>query len=724
MWRMEQDDGVDSAASPGGEEPGPRRSTFTPPTADAYAQFAVAGITSTPVPADAPPPNPATVVTPPPGSALPRPPERRSLDDAELVSTLDRKGSRDGGALAAIEKLQAQLRIREQDAREFRNWESSMLAIGTPEALEVVEETRVTFTGALQIIPPASAAEPADSAPEPQLESQRESASEPVVYDLIEPEQPPRTTGSNIVLPEAAAGLPETVAPLDVDIAVMPPVLPVESSRTESGGVTILPEVAGVVERAFSPESSGIEPTLPEQRTGQALRLFWLWFAANSTVLSVVFGAMLLSLGMSLRQAIVAVLAGVALSFLPVGLGTLAGKWNGQPTMVASRASFGLIGNILPAILSVVTRLLWGAVLLWLLASTTARLLVAAEADGGLSLTQLTIAAAGVGFLLALVVAFFGYRLLRHVQLVLSVASGILVILLIAVSWPLVDIAAALTIGDGPWVIVLTGLILVFSFVGLIWSTSAGDLARYQRPAGSGAGSMLTASFGNALPAFVLIAYGALLAASDPALASGLVEDPVGTLTAIVPTWFLMPLIAAVGIGLISGVTLSIYSGGFALLAIAPIRRDLAVLVVGVVLGGLAVALALLTVDFADIFRDLGTTLAVPTAAWLGIFAAEIMIRNRRFNTRSLVQRGGVYPDVNWVNVILLIAASGIGYGLTSASAAWLAWQGYLLELVGIPVGSDLAQADAGVLVALVIGLLVPILVGVRTIRRQEEARS
>ena len=65
---------------------------------------------------DAPPPNPASVVTPPPGSAFPRPPERRSFDDDYLVATLDKQDLREGGALEAIEQLQAQLRIREQFA--------------------------------------------------------------------------------------------------------------------------------------------------------------------------------------------------------------------------------------------------------------------------------------------------------------------------------------------------------------------------------------------------------------------------------------------------------------------------------------------------------------------------------------------------------------------------------------------------------------------------------
>ena len=42
--------------------------------------------------------------------------------------------------------------------------------------------------------------------------------------------------------------------------------------------------------------------------------------------------------------------------------------------------------------------------------------------------------------------------------------------------------------------------------------------------------------------------------------------------------------------------------------------------------------------------RDLVTTIAVPIAAWAGIFAAEMMIRSRRFDTPSLLTRGGVYP--------------------------------------------------------------------------------
>ncbi len=130
---------------------------------------------------------------------------------------------------------------------------------------------------------------------------------------------------------------------------------------------------------------------------------------------------------MSLRQAIVATLAGVALSFLPLGLGTLAGKWSGQPTMVVSRATFGHVGNILPAIVAVLIRVFWGGVLLWLLAVSSARLLVFAGLDAGLGEAVWTFVILGIGFVIAIVIAIFGYGFVARLQLIASILSGLLV---------------------------------------------------------------------------------------------------------------------------------------------------------------------------------------------------------------------------------------------------------------------------------------------------------
>jgi purine-cytosine permease-like protein len=218
------------------------------------------------------------------------------------------------------------------------------------------------------------------------------------------------------------------------------------------------------------------------------------------------------------------------------------------------------------------------------------------------------------------------------------------------------------------------------------------------------------------------MAYGAVLAASNPDVASGLIETPLDTIALLIPTWYPVPLIAALALSLLSGVVISLYSGGFALQATgATMRRSASVVVVGVALAGVAILIALSVGDFTLLLRDVATSLAVPVAAWAGIFAAEMMIRNRRFDTESLVTRGGVYPDVNWTNLVALVLASAIGFGLTTATVGWLSWQGYLFPLLDVAGTSDLAASDLGVLVALVLGLLVPIIGGIPRIRRQEE---
>jgi purine-cytosine permease-like protein len=490
-------------------------------------------------------------------------------------------------------------------------------------------------------------------------------------------------------------------------------------TETQPGLVDQKPENHPV----FVVESAGVEPTALDLRAGRAARLFWLWFATNSSVLSIAVGAVVFSMGMSLRQAIVATLAGVALSFLPLGLGTLAGKWSGQPTMVVSRATFGHVGNILPALLAVLTRVFWGGVLLWVLAISVARLLVFAGLDAGLGEAVWTYVVMGIGVVIAGVIALFGYGFVARLQLILSILSGLLVAGIIYFTYPRLDLGTALAIGDGSWWLVVGGAVVVFSFVGLAWVQSSSDVSRYQRTASSGAQSMLWATIGATLPPFALIAWGAMLAASDPVLATGLVASPLPTIARLLPLWYPAPLLAAAGLGLLSSIVLAIYSGGFALQALGlKTRRSVTSLLTAVLVAAVAVGLVVVSADAIAIARDLATTLAVPVAAWAGIFAAEMMIRTRRFDSPSLVASGGVYPQVRIANFLGFLLLSGVGYGLTTATFPGLTWQGFLFPLLGVPADSALGTSDLGVLVALVLGIIVPLATAIPAIRKQERA--
>ncbi len=474
----------------------------------------------------------------------------------------------------------------------------------------------------------------------------------------------------------------------------------------------------------FVPEAADLEPTPLELRAGRASRLFWLWFAGTSSLISVGVGAALFLLGLSLRQLLVATLVGVALSFLPLGLGTLAGKWSGQPTMVVSRAAFGLLGNAVPTALALVTKVFWGAVLLWLAGSAAGSVAIA----GGWS--QLGIGPTTFALLLtagvAGVVAYFGYGLLARVQLVLTVASALLIVVMIAATWRHVDLTRALAVPDAIWTHVVTGVVLVFSYVGLAWAMSSAEVARYQRRMSSGAAGMLWATFGAGVPPFVLVSYGGLLAASDPALADDIARDPVAGLTRLgLPVWYPVPLLLAVGLSLISALVLTMYSGGFTVdaLGVRLGRRWSTVIVAGAIAVA-GVALTLTVSDLDAVLRGVPTTLAVPVAAWAGLFTGEMMLRTRRFHQPSLLTRGGVYPDWRWTNLAMLVVASAVGLGFVSSSLPWLAWEGYLFRLLGADPSAGIGASNIGVVIALVVGLLTPIVSGVPVIRRQERAQA
>ncbi|WP_431198240.1 purine-cytosine permease family protein [Leifsonia xyli] len=450
--------------------------------------------------------------------------------------------------------------------------------------------------------------------------------------------------------------------------------------------------------------------------------MFWLWFAGTSSLISVGVGATLFVLGLSLRQLLVATLVGVALSFLPLGLGTLAGKWSGQPTLVVSRATFGMRGNLLPTVIALVVKLFWGSVLLWL-AGSAAGSLTEAEGWPG-NAVGATVTALAVTIAVAVAVAYIGYALVARVQLVLTIASAVLIVLMIMATWQHVDLSRALDARDALWTHVVTGAVLVLSYVGLAWAMSSAEVARYQRPLSSGGAAMLWATFGAGVPPFVLVSYGGLLAASNPGWAADLAQDPVGALVGLgLPGWYPVPLLLAVGLSLVSALVLTLYSTGFTIDALGVrLGRRWSTLVAGAAVAIVGGVLAATVTDLSSVIRGVPTALSVPVAAWVGVFSGEMMLRTRRLHSPSLLARGGAYPDWRWTNLALLVAGTAVGLGTVSSPLPWLGWEGYLFRMVGIDPQAGIGTSNIGVVIALVIGLFGVLVSAVPAVRRQEQS--
>lgn len=460
--------------------------------------------------------------------------------------------------------------------------------------------------------------------------------------------------------------------------------------------------------RAFALEQSALEPTPAALRAGRAVRLFWLWFAVNASVVTVALGALLIADGASLRQAVLAALGGVALSSFLLGVITRTGRWSGQPTIVVARATFGTVGNAIPAGVAVLVRVLWASALLYLLGIGVAEVLVEAQLDGGLGRPTMTVIVAAVGFLIAAAAALVGFGLIARLGAIIAPLAGILVVGLIVLTAPLVDLGNALSIPDGSWALLVGGSVLILSAIGLAWVSSGGDLVRYQAPGATGTAAALWTGLGVAVPAFLLIGWGAVLSASNPLVLQGLAANPVDTLARLLPLWYPVPLALAVGLSLIAGAAFSLYSGGFAVLTLgAPAPRWLGVLIAAVVATAALVALILAGGGVAGLLRDALVVVAVPVAAWAGIVGTETLLRRRRVHAPSLLQPGGVYPAVRWVPLAGFAVTTALGLGFVTASTSWLAWTGYLWPLVPLPTDSAWVNSDAGVILALLLGALV-----------------
>ena len=102
----------------------------------------------------------------------------------------------------------------------------------------------------------------------------------------------------------------------------------------------------------FDLELNGPNVIAESERKGSASSLFWPWAGANVSLLALSYGAFFLGFGISFKQATLAAIIGTVLSFLVVGFSSLAGKKSNAPTMILSRAVFGVKGNIVPGALS------------------------------------------------------------------------------------------------------------------------------------------------------------------------------------------------------------------------------------------------------------------------------------------------------------------------------------------------------------------------------------
>ena len=467
-------------------------------------------------------------------------------------------------------------------------------------------------------------------------------------------------------------------------------------------------------------ETNGINVITDDERKGTPRQLFWPWFAANVSIFGLSYGSFALGFGISFWQALIAGLIGIVVSFLLCGFVSLAGKRGSAPTMVLSRAAFGVRGNRLPSLLSWLLTVGWETVLTILATLATATVLTELGWGGG---TVTKVIALVVVAALVIGAGVIGFDLIMRLQTVITVVTAVLTVLYIILVAGEIDWGTVSALPAGSTQSVIGALVFFMTGFGLGWVNAAADYSRYLPRSSSSSGVVGWTTFGSALAPVLLLVFGLLLAGSSTDLSAAIAADPIGALATELPTWFLVPFALAAVLGLVGGAVLDIYSSGLALLSLGlKVPRFVAALIDGLIMVAGTIYVVFFADNFLGQFMGFLITLGVPIAAWCGVMLADIALRRRDYAEADLYRADGRYGDVRLLPVLTVLVSTVLGWGLvTNASASWLTWQGYLLGPFGLG-GKDgaWAYANLGVLAALVIGFLVQWFGRGPAVRRQE----
>jgi nucleobase:cation symporter-1, NCS1 family len=491
---------------------------------------------------------------------------------------------------------------------------------------------------------------------------------------------------------------------------------------TDAQGARVAVKGGEAESRPLQIETNGINVITDAERKGHPRDLFWPWFAANISVLGLSYGAFLLAFGISFWQAVVVGAVGIIISFLLCGFIAIAGKRGSAPTMVLSRAAFGVRGNKLPTVISWLLTVGWETILMIL------AVLAIATVFGHLgwpSGTPTKVIALIVVVGLTIFGGVMGFDLIMRMQTAITIITGVLTVVFIILVAGKIHWSAVSALPGGSAQALIGGLVFIMTGFGLGWVNVAADYSRYLPRKSSSAGVAGWTTFGGAVAPIALIIFGLLLAGSSKGLSTSIANDPIGALAVLLPTWFLVPFVIVAVLGLIGGAVLDIYSSGLALLSLGlRVPRYVAALIDGTVMTLGTIYVVFISGNFFGQFEGFLITLGVPIAAWCGVMLADIALRRRDYAEAELYNPGGRYGDIRWFPVGVVIISTVIGWGLvTNSLANWLTWQGYLLGPFGLGGKSGAwAFANLGVLVALVLGFVAQWAYGRSAVRAQEGA--
>ncbi|MFZ0043402.1 MAG: cytosine permease [Solirubrobacteraceae bacterium] len=448
-------------------------------------------------------------------------------------------------------------------------------------------------------------------------------------------------------------------------------------------------------------ETRGIDYIPIDERRGRPIDLFWMWAGALFNVEYVVYGALIISFGLTFWQAALVLVVG-NLSYLVTGLGSLQGPAAGTSTFAISRAPFGPRGGRIVSAFNWIYQVGYEVEGLALVVLAGLALFDKAGVHSSTALKIVLIAAAAA---LQLVLPLLGHRAMLRVLRMLVPPFVVMFILLAIFALPKAHLGAGT---NANWETMMGALALIIVSGGYGWVMNASDYSRYLPRQTSRPKIVWWVAIGGYIPSTLL---GLLGAAVATAVSSA--SDPISGLPQAFHGWFLVPYLILVIVQLFAINSMDLYSSGLTLQALIPAIKRWQCVVIDTAVAGAVTAVTIFSASFNTFLTDFLLFMIIWVAPWVAIYLVDYFLRRGTYDSRSLLDgHAGIYWRRGGIHIPGLVAQA-IGM---LAAASWLdttVWQG--------PLAKATNGADFSVFMGALFGGVIYYLMARRGVRREAE---
>jgi purine-cytosine permease-like protein len=390
-------------------------------------------------------------------------------------------------------------------------------------------------------------------------------------------------------------------------------------------------------------------------RHGGPWQQFFFWFGGNVNVFNVVLGALVITIGLTFWQALIAIGTGTLIGAALIALHATQGPRLGVPQSIQSRGQFGFYG----------AAWMFPAVLVLNVGFIAAELVIQAQSMqgvlSGLSIPEWILILA----IPSLIIGVFGYRWIHTVMQATAAVVGVSLVVMLIQGLRHGSLPAAEATLTAPHAgLFLAGVALLVIDM-LSFGPFVSDYTRYLPADGNGTRLFWAIYSGNVIATFFACAVGAYLAALLPAL------GPVTAIGKVSGRWALLVM----ALSLVNANTFNAYTGSFQIISFASMwrrfRPESAAVRLIPFTAAMAAGVVVAILGYQHFVSNLSNfleDLLLVFIPWSAVNLTDYFaVRHGRYDVAAFFDpSGGPYGKVNWRGIVAVLAGFAAEWPFTS----------------------------------------------------------